>query len=170
MRFRLREGEKVAQGHTAEPGLKYSSGSGGEPYPRSPPLPSESPPSKAQGKPPQLPRPRANTDSADHRWERPAQRPPLCLSKATLSGGPTGRGQAWPRITPAKGGHSKLRPAATSTPAPSVPAPALRGPQMPPPWPSGPGLAPGSLRERHEDTSPPGKGTGWWQGPAVRHI
>lgn len=82
---------------------------------------------------------KANTESADHRWEQPAHHPPPYLSKATLSGGTTGRGQAWPRITQAKGSHSELGPAAISPPTPNVPAPALRGPQMPPPaWPPAP--------------------------------
>lgn len=137
VRLRLREGEKLATGHTAEPGLKYSAGRG-EPSPCLPRLPHEAPPTKPRVRPPQLSPPERQTLTLQTTvGAAPAQQlPPLGLSKATLSDGATGRGQAWPRMTHEKGGNSRLRLAATSIPTPNVPAPVLSGSGMPPPGPS----------------------------------
>lgn len=149
----LREGKKLAQGHTAEPQLKRSDARGGKLSLCS----LTSFPNHNPGEASPAPRSRrANADSVDCKWERPS------MAKATRSGGTTGRRRAWRRVTQEKGGSSKLRPAALSTPIRQRPS---SGPQWfwgtlcPRSWP----LA--ALSEGQEYVVLPGKGAAVGAGP-----
>lgn len=112
--------------------------------------------------------PKANTDSADHRWEGPVrQLLPLCSPKATLSGGTNGSS----RLCPAGPKRREATPNSGWLPSapldPSVPSSSHQWFQDVPTQtlcPCGWPLA--ALSKRHEDTSLPGKGSGGWRGPS----
>lgn len=137
MRLRLREDEKLARGHKAEPGLKYSAGRGDEPYPCLPSLPSVAPPTKPQVKPPQLSPPEGQTLQTTSGSCPAQQLPPLCLSKATLSSEASERkGRALAQNDPREWRQLQIQAGYHLIPTPSVPAPTLSGPGMPPLGPS----------------------------------
>lgn len=162
-------GEKFPPGHTAEPGLKYSAGRGGEPYPCLSSLPYEAPPTKPQVKPPQLSPPEEQTLTLQ---TTSGTGPSTPTASSVLVKGHFVRWGHWKGAGLAQNDPREGRQLQTQagchlhpyTQCPSSSSQWLWDAPSQALCPRGCLLA--ALRKRHEDMSLPRKGTGGWQGPS----